>query len=196
MLLVALVGAMAVTRPLNALALGEQVAPTLGANILRTRVTVLALSPCSPASATAVAGPIAFVGLIVPHLARRLAVGSIPWLMAYSMVLAPSCCCRRRRGPGCCCPPARCPCRRHRVPRRPGAHLGRPSLRHGGAVSPLVLRAGRFWSAPNAGPSCVTSALVASRAALRLLGLCYGADWATPGEVLAALRRAAATRWS
>jgi iron complex transport system permease protein len=88
-LLVSLVGAMAVTRPLNALALGEQVASTLGANILRTRVAVLTLITLLAATATAVAGPIAFVGLIVPHLARRLASGSIPWLMAYTMVLSP-----------------------------------------------------------------------------------------------------------
>jgi len=88
-LLVSLVGAMAVTRPLNALALGDQVASTLGANILRTRVSVLALTTLLAATATAVAGPIAFVGLIVPHLARRLASGSIPWLMAYTMVLSP-----------------------------------------------------------------------------------------------------------
>ncbi|WP_106397263.1 FecCD family ABC transporter permease [Actinocorallia populi] len=89
LLLLALVGAMAVTRPLNALALGEQVASTLGAHILRTRLAVLVLITVLAATATAVAGPIAFVGLIVPHLARRPAGGSIPWLMAYTMVLSP-----------------------------------------------------------------------------------------------------------
>ncbi|ROO86173.1 iron complex transport system permease protein [Actinocorallia herbida] len=89
LLLLALAGAMAATRPLNALALGEQVAATLGARVRRVRVAVLALITVLAATATAVAGPIAFVGLIVPHLARRLASGSIPWLMAYTMVLSP-----------------------------------------------------------------------------------------------------------
>ena len=35
------------------------------------------------------AGPILFVGLIVPHLARGRPAGSVPWLMAYAMVLGP-----------------------------------------------------------------------------------------------------------
>ncbi|GAA0962066.1 FecCD family ABC transporter permease [Actinocorallia libanotica] len=88
-LLVALAGSMLVARPLNAIALGEQVASTLGAHVLRTRVAVLVLITLLAATATAVAGPVAFVGLIIPHLARRLASGSIPWLLAYTMVLSP-----------------------------------------------------------------------------------------------------------
>jgi iron complex transport system permease protein len=39
--------------------------------VLRTRLAVLALITMPAAAATAAAGPIAFVGLIVPHLARR-----------------------------------------------------------------------------------------------------------------------------
>ncbi|MGP4111129.1 FecCD family ABC transporter permease [Streptomyces sp. 4N509B] len=85
----ALVGALAVTGPLNALGLGETVAHTLGAHVTRTRVAVLALVTVLAGTATAVAGPIAFVGLIVPHLARRAAGGSLRWLMAYTMLLGP-----------------------------------------------------------------------------------------------------------
>lgn len=88
-LVLALVGAMFAARPLNALALGDQVAATLGARVLRIRVAVLVLITLLAATATAVAGPIAFVGLIVPHLARRLAPGSIPWMLGYTMVLSP-----------------------------------------------------------------------------------------------------------
>jgi iron complex transport system permease protein len=40
-------------------------------------------------AATAVAGPILFVGLIVPHLVRKPAAGSVPWLILYTMVLGP-----------------------------------------------------------------------------------------------------------
>ncbi|MEU6072968.1 iron chelate uptake ABC transporter family permease subunit [Micromonospora sp. NPDC047074] len=85
----ALVAALAATRPLNALALGEDVAHALGAHVTRIRVAVLVLVTLLTGVATAVAGPIAFVGLMVPHLARRMAVDSIPWIMAYSVLLGP-----------------------------------------------------------------------------------------------------------
>ncbi|WP_326824855.1 FecCD family ABC transporter permease [Streptosporangium sp. NBC_01756] len=86
---VALVCAAAVTRPLNALVLGDEVAQALGGHVLRTRLSVLVLVTLLAGAATAAAGPIAFLGLMVPHLARRSAGGSIPWLMAYTMVLGP-----------------------------------------------------------------------------------------------------------
>lgn len=87
--LAALVGALLLARPLNALALGEHVATTLGAHVLRTRILVVALVTVLAGAATAVAGPIAFVGLIVPHLARRLARGSVPWLLTLCLLLGP-----------------------------------------------------------------------------------------------------------
>ncbi|MFI6450240.1 FecCD family ABC transporter permease [Streptosporangium amethystogenes] len=86
---IALVAAMALTRPLNAMVLGDQVAHTLGGHTARTKLGVLVLVTLLAGAATAVAGPITFVGLMIPHLARRLAAGSIPWLMAYTMVLGP-----------------------------------------------------------------------------------------------------------
>ena len=86
----ALLGTALVSRALAALALGEQVARTLGAHVLRTRVLVVVLTTVLAGAATAVAGPIAFVGLIVPHLARRLARGSVPWLLLLSALLGPS----------------------------------------------------------------------------------------------------------
>lgn len=86
---VCLLAALALGRSLNALALGESVAHTLGAGVARTQIVTLVLITVLSGAATAVAGPILFVGLIVPHLARRPAAGSAPWLMAYSMVLGP-----------------------------------------------------------------------------------------------------------
>ncbi|WP_075904804.1 FecCD family ABC transporter permease [Actinomadura sp. CNU-125] len=59
------------------------------ARVARIRFAALALFTVLAGAATAIAGPIAFVGLMVPHLARRLAGGSVPWLMAYTMVLGP-----------------------------------------------------------------------------------------------------------
>ncbi|WUH97891.1 iron ABC transporter permease [Spirillospora sp. NBC_00431] len=86
---VALAGAVLVTRPLGGLMLGESVAHALGARVRRIRISVLVLITLLTGAATAVAGPIMFVGLIVPQLARRVAGGSLPWLMAYTMVLGP-----------------------------------------------------------------------------------------------------------
>ncbi|MFD7131632.1 FecCD family ABC transporter permease [Streptomyces sp. NPDC059894] len=86
---VSLLGALLLSRPLNALALGESVAQTLGAGVARTRAATLVLITVLSGAATAVAGPILFVGLIVPHLVRRPAAGSVPWLLLYSMVLGP-----------------------------------------------------------------------------------------------------------
>jgi iron complex transport system permease protein len=86
---VALAGALLVSRRLGAIALGENVAHALGVHVGRTRVLTLALVTVLAGAATAVAGPIAFVGLIVPHLARRLAGGSVPWLVAHAIVLGP-----------------------------------------------------------------------------------------------------------
>ncbi|WP_431040558.1 FecCD family ABC transporter permease [Streptomyces sp. P1-3] len=86
---VSLLGALLLSRALNALALGESVAHTLGAGVARVRAAALVLITVLSGAATAVAGPILFVGLIVPHLARRPAAGSVPWLMLYTMVLGP-----------------------------------------------------------------------------------------------------------
>ncbi|MFK0245473.1 FecCD family ABC transporter permease [Amycolatopsis azurea] len=84
-----LLGAFAVSRQLNAIALGETVAHTLGANVARVRAITLLLITLMAGAATALAGPILFVGLIVPHLARRVAGASIPWLIAYAALLGP-----------------------------------------------------------------------------------------------------------
>lgn len=88
-IVVCLVGALALSRALNALTMGESVAHTLGADVNRVRALTLVLITVLSGAATAVAGPILFVGLIVPHLVRRIAAGSVPWLVLYSMVLGP-----------------------------------------------------------------------------------------------------------
>ncbi|MET9108954.1 FecCD family ABC transporter permease [Streptomyces zhihengii] len=81
--------ALVLSRTLDVLTLGETVAHTLGAGVNRVRAAVLVLITVLCAAATAVAGPILFVGLIVPHLVRRAAGGSVPWLILYSTVLGP-----------------------------------------------------------------------------------------------------------
>jgi len=80
---------------LNILTLGEDSARTLGLDVERLKLLVVALGSLLTASAVSVAGLIGFVGLVVPHLARQL-VGSdhrllLPasgWLGATFLVLA------------------------------------------------------------------------------------------------------------
>ncbi|MFG2427250.1 FecCD family ABC transporter permease [Streptomyces sp. NPDC048590] len=81
--------ALAMSRGLNALSMGEDVARTLGVDVIRVRAVTLVVITVLCGAATAVAGPILFVGLIVPHLVRRIAQGSVPWLLALSVVLGP-----------------------------------------------------------------------------------------------------------
>jgi len=57
---------------LNILALGDKVALGLGVNIVRTRLQGLVAIALLCGAAVAVAGPVSFVGLVVPHLVRRL----------------------------------------------------------------------------------------------------------------------------
>ncbi len=60
-------------RPLTALRMGPEIATGLGAAVRRDRALLITLSVALAASAVAMIGPLGFVGLIAPHLARRLA---------------------------------------------------------------------------------------------------------------------------
>lgn len=76
-LLVGAALALALSRTLNALALGDEMAIGLGRHTTRDRLLVGLAIVLLAGTATAAAGPIAFVGLIVPHLVRTRAwVGS------------------------------------------------------------------------------------------------------------------------
>lgn len=78
-----------VARSLNTIALGDDLARSLGASITRTRIlSVLAVTLLAGA-ATAAAGPIGFVGLMVPHVVRWLVGPDQRWIFAYTVVCAP-----------------------------------------------------------------------------------------------------------
>ena len=62
----------ALVKPLNGLILGEQYAEGLGINIRRVRVLMVAATGLLAGGVTAFCGPIAFVGVAVPHIARGL----------------------------------------------------------------------------------------------------------------------------
>ncbi len=59
-------------RSLNALLLGNDYATNLGINVRRTRTWLLLLTGALTATVTAVCGPVSFIGLAVPHMARLL----------------------------------------------------------------------------------------------------------------------------
>lgn len=70
-----LIAAVLLIKPLNALLLGESYASNLGVNIKRSRLMILGCTGLLTAAATAFCGPISFIGLAVPHIAR-LVLGS------------------------------------------------------------------------------------------------------------------------
>lgn len=76
-------------RPLNALALGDQAGRALGAKVGTTRLLTAVAITLLCGAATAAAGPITFVGLAVPHVARLIAGPDQRWVLPYSTVLAP-----------------------------------------------------------------------------------------------------------
>lgn len=73
-------------RGLNSLALGDDVATALGERVARTRVIAAAGAVLLCGAATAVAGPIAFVGLVVPHVCRLLVGSDHRWLIPFTAI--------------------------------------------------------------------------------------------------------------
>jgi iron complex transport system permease protein len=81
--------ALGLTPSLNALALGEEAGQALGVHRGRTRALGAVAVTLLCGAATAAAGPIAFVGLMVPYAARMITGPDYRWLVPYSLVLAP-----------------------------------------------------------------------------------------------------------
>ncbi|MGW8635769.1 FecCD family ABC transporter permease [Streptomyces sp. NPDC055793] len=75
---------------LNGLALGDDVARALGQRVAVTRLAGAASTVLLCGAATAVAGPIAFVGLAVPHAVRVITGPDHRWILPYSALLAPA----------------------------------------------------------------------------------------------------------
>ncbi|GAB4064915.1 iron chelate uptake ABC transporter family permease subunit [Angustibacter speluncae] len=82
--------ALASTPALNLLALGDDVARGLGQHLAVGRGLVLASVVLLCGAATALVGPIAFVGLVVPHVARFLVGPDYRWLVPLSALLGPA----------------------------------------------------------------------------------------------------------
>lgn len=73
-------------RPLNAIALGDDAARSLGAGVVRTRVLVIVAVTLLAGAAAAAAGPIGFVGLMVPHVVRWFTGPDQRWIIPFSAV--------------------------------------------------------------------------------------------------------------
>jgi|TARA_B110000238_G_scaffold172186_1_gene190503 iron complex transport system permease protein len=70
--LVGILACFTVTKPLNSFLLGENYAKSLGINIKKSRNIILVITSLLTGVITAFSGPIAFVGLAVPHIAKML----------------------------------------------------------------------------------------------------------------------------
>lgn len=79
-----------VGRSLNVTALGDDLAKSMGGNVARTQALSLVSVTLLAGAATAGAGPIGFVGLMVPHAVRRFTGPDWRWILAYATVVAPT----------------------------------------------------------------------------------------------------------
>ena len=89
--LIGLLLAILLIKPLNALLLGEMYAANLGIRIKRTRIAILLCTGVLTATTTAFCGPISFVGLAVPHIARLMLGSSNHKMLVPVTMLTGSC---------------------------------------------------------------------------------------------------------
>ena len=86
---VALVVALSMGRQVNALSLGEEIATGLGQRTALVRAIAGLCVVALAGSAVAMAGPVAFVGLAVPHIVRSVVGPDYRWIILYSALLGP-----------------------------------------------------------------------------------------------------------
>lgn len=86
-LVVAWVGAFLLARPLNLLAMGDDVAKGLGQRTGLVRLLAAIVIILLAGGAVAIAGPIGFIGLVIPHIARSLVGHDYRWVIPYCAVL-------------------------------------------------------------------------------------------------------------
>jgi iron complex transport system permease protein len=88
-LVVGMLLALGLARPLNAMEMGDDTARALGADLNRTRVLSMLAATVLCGAATAACGPIVFVGLMVPHIVRSFTGPDLRWILPYAAVLSP-----------------------------------------------------------------------------------------------------------
>lgn len=85
---VGLILAVVLAKSLNVLALGDDLGRSLGSRVRVTRVATILAVTLLAGGATAIAGPIAFVGLMIPHVVRWFTGPDQRWIIPFSMVAA------------------------------------------------------------------------------------------------------------
>ncbi len=86
-----LVWSLLLVKPLNALLLGEKYAANLGVNVRAARINVLVCTGLMTAVVTAFCGPVSFIGLAVPHMARLLLGTSDHRILVPATILSGAC---------------------------------------------------------------------------------------------------------
>ncbi len=84
-----LIAALGLGRVLNGLALGEDVARGLGQRVTLARTLAFGIVAVLAGAATAACGPMVFIGLVVPHVARFVCGPDYRWIIPYSMLISP-----------------------------------------------------------------------------------------------------------
>lgn len=82
--------ALSITPALNAFSLGDALAASLGSNPIRVQIVGLMTITLLCGAATAAAGPIGFVSLMMPHIARWMVGPDQRWIIPFSFILTPS----------------------------------------------------------------------------------------------------------
>ncbi len=85
--LVGLVGAMLISRQITTISLGDDVATGLGQNTMRVKAIAAVIVVLLSGGAVALAGPIGFVGLVVPHVVRFLVGVDYRWVLPYAALV-------------------------------------------------------------------------------------------------------------
>lgn len=88
-IIVGIILALFLAHSLNAVALGDDLAASLGTSVNRTRILSILAVTLLAGGATAAAGPIGFIGLMIPHIARWIVGPDQRWILSYSVILSP-----------------------------------------------------------------------------------------------------------
>ncbi|WP_261134206.1 iron ABC transporter permease [Bacillus sp. Marseille-Q3570] len=86
-LIVGWIGSLLITGQMNTLSMGDDVAAGLGQNTVLVKISAAVVIVLLAGSAVAIAGPIGFIGIVIPHIARGLVGINYKWIIPYSGLL-------------------------------------------------------------------------------------------------------------
>lgn len=86
-IVVGLIGALLLGRQITTLSLGEDIAVSLGQNTTRVKLLSALMVVLLAGGAVALAGPVGFVGLVIPHIVRMMVGVDYRWILPYSALL-------------------------------------------------------------------------------------------------------------